>query len=1649
MKRLGFVLLTSLMVLATMGIVFWTNLHATADGPSDFTGQPPFIAGAVQPNVLLVMDNSGSMTERAICKNGQPCEAFDPTRKFSGFFQPDHCYTYDPANNRFEIPNNDPVKAFSALCLDPMWDGNFLNWITFRRFDAVKFALIGGDCHFDPLVASTGRDANGICIPSGSPAKKTIRGQTTFSDISSGHELATPATPQAIYTGRMPVSVASGAANIFFHLRGGISGMQGSFCVDDDATTPRKRDTDCTDADPFVESQFFMRAVVPHDTLGLPIEPKGVIQDLGDKARFGVMEFRGSDTDGDGRIDDGARVLTSIGGRQSINFSDNGLQTFNTNKSAMIASLEKSFPKTNTPLSEALLDSVTYIAQVNSFFSPSSYTYPVAFSGGGVVGLAQNGPGSLGDGNGVAGSAREISMLTGSETCPAGYITNACGRDPYFFGSNHNPSWASPSTLVPCCKTFIMLLTDGGPSSDQGIASPAVPNASQLQDFAAAVSGTRCTGAGPGFSLGPPAVANPITTCYDGTQTVGAVPGGPVTTSQEASILLHQHKTDYGSGLGAGSHFLDDIALWAHTTDLRQATIPVLNIPGHDLPEIQNVTLYTFFAFGKIDGRELLMQAARQGGFDDLNGNKIPDLPAEFDKLNNATGAAVPDGIPDTFFESQNVDDLKEKLLAAITSILQRAASGTSVSVLATSSTGEGAIYQAFFFPSLFNAIGTEVTWSGFVQGLFIDTFGNLREDFSSDCVRNANSTSPSFPDGILNLKHDCIIKIRFDSATNEVIVDRFQDVDGTGAADPPTPVATNVRLRDVHPIWEGGRRLALTDPGANCPADSGGVTCRRILTWADFSNGGGVNAGPIGSFGLEYGEFTAARVASFCPFLGGVAVSHCNSNNPATILASEVVPVDSTLPAGCVGITRQQCARNEATGIINFIRGCDEQDTALAYCTNVAGLRPRQLTFKDDAGAVVTKTWKLGDIINSTPVIVGAPRERFDVIYGDESYGRYFQRYKDRRQVAYVGANDGMLHAFNAGFLSLGDVLSTPQKEQLRITTEPNQPGTTTTCSALPCDGSVATYGLRSNTSSLKLGSELWAFIPQDLLPQLLWLTYGGYEHTYYVDLKPKLTDARIFPDDADHPGGWGTVLVGGFRLGGGCTNCQQGKAKPRVVTADFNNNGNTTDTCSSGCGAGSGADTRVFLSSYFVMDVTNPEKDPVLLWTLRDKDLGLTTAEPAVVRVSPTKTQNALEKWFVVFGTGPTHHDAEQNNPNQLGQMYVVDLQNGPNYAEVNRTSGTVGGTACSLTSPCIVVRQDSQFRAFSTGDPGFMGDAVALDFNLDFDVDAIYAGSVNCHFAGSPVSFCDGSNPKWKGAMHRLTTNRSTNLDLWGISSGPNRVPTKLLSRFVSSSSAATCPSNSCFVGPVTSKAALTSDDNSNVWVFFGSGRFFSNNDKVNQDLQYYFGVKDSFITQGSPAQTVERSNLFDSSNIVVCTVCDPASAGNNVSINGDTTASGFNMTFDSLIQQIQSQNMDGWVTTLLGPRERNLSPGTLIGGTLFFTTFEPVSDICKAAGDGFLYALYYQTGGPYTSSAIGTTTTGGVTTASRSIALGSGLPSQMAVQLGSQGTGASGTVSGSGCSGRITGFIQASTGVLGQTCGQAALEFWSRLLSWRDL
>jgi len=134
------------------------------------------------------------------------------------------------------------------------------------------------------------------------------------------------------------------------------------------------------------------------------------------------------------------------------------------------------------------------------------------------------------------------------------------------------------------------------------------------------------------------------------------------------------------------------------------------------------------------------------------------------------------------------------------------------------------------------------------------------------------------------------------------------------------------------------------------------------------------------------------------------------------------------------------------ATDVIDFVRGED-----------LPGYR--------DRGG-----WKLGDIVSSAPIVVGAPRG----FYLDNDYMTYRDAYATREQVVYVGANDGMLHCFRASD-----------------------------------------------------GEELWAFVPQSCLGGLKHLANPGYCHQYYVDATPQVFDTYV-------DGSWRTVLLCGQGGGG-----------------------------------------------------------------------------------------------------------------------------------------------------------------------------------------------------------------------------------------------------------------------------------------------------------------------------------------------------------------------------------------------------------------------------------------------------------------------------------------------------------------------------------
>jgi type IV pilus assembly protein PilY1 len=175
-----------------------------------------------------------------------------------------------------------------------------------------------------------------------------------------------------------------------------------------------------------------------------------------------------------------------------------------------------------------------------------------------------------------------------------------------------------------------------------------------------------------------------------------------------------------------------------------------------------------------------------------------------------------------------------------------------------------------------------------------------------------------------------------------------------------------------------------------------------------------------------EAGEFLRVRNRSsreIFTALGSNAYNFVSGN--AAILRDKMGAVDDA----------------EAADLITWGRG-----------NNVNGLRDRQ-------------GWVLGDIIHSTPVVVGAPSQYIM----EESYEAFRQSHETRTKMIYVGVNDGMIHGFDA-----------------------------------------------------ETGFEHWAFVPEFALPKFAAMADSFYCHVYSCDQTVTVKDVQV-------NGVWKTVMVAG----------------------------------------------------------------------------------------------------------------------------------------------------------------------------------------------------------------------------------------------------------------------------------------------------------------------------------------------------------------------------------------------------------------------------------------------------------------------------------------------------------------------------------------
>jgi len=263
-----------------------------------------------------------------------------------------------------------------------------------------------------------------------------------------------------------------------------------------------------------------------------------------------------------------------------------------------------------------------------------------------------------------------------------------------------------------------------------------------------------------------------------------------------------------------------------------------------------------------------------------------------------------------------------------------------------------------------------------------------------------------------------------------------------------------------------------------------------------------------------------------------------------------------------------------------------------------------------------------LGDIYHSQPAVVRPPNtSMFYYDYGfvgqsevgAHDYQLFMDEHAKRRRVAVVGANDGMLHAFDAGFYDRDD------------------------------------GGTYDNQHDLGNGTELFGFVP-DAVMERLWLMTYGIEQQYMVDGHIVISDVFISPDGVS-PKEWRSVALASMRRGG-----------RGIVALDLTQPDPTTGsdnmpayTQMAGCADGT---------------VGNCSAEyPELMWEFSDTgdadangqpDLGWTWSRPAIARIAVYNalSPNQPDDVFIAFFGGGW----DKNEVDETGTyVYGVDIETG----------------------------------------------------------------------------------------------------------------------------------------------------------------------------------------------------------------------------------------------------------------------------------------------------------------------------------------------------------------------------------------------------
>jgi type IV pilus assembly protein PilY1 len=1576
-------------IAAVMGIALAImSVSPAMAAMTDYCSQPPFLSTSqAAPNVLIMLDNSGSMNEHPFTGAFNPLQFKGDEKSYFGYFEPDNMYKYDPANKMWKIYTGaDPGPGYSDET-QPIASGNLLNWATTRKMEVAKKLLVGGN----PGVVSGATYSRTVTAPNTVKLYSEDSGASnnvTFNNVTSlpsytlylipgyssviypffgnyNYKLAgtgcgngtttgpkcskltiTPVGTASTTVTKYPSTDISVGAN-WLRMQSLVTKTTGSYATyvdetnqDGDSTTIANR----KDTTPVLFSYTT-------NTVDLSL------YDINDVNVVVTARM----------VDGSSNACTKSTGRRGTTMYTRALQgllSVGTGTGTKYASAFANL--NNSSRNYDNYDTYTFTWSTNPA-TGNPWTYNDIKSGSSTTTLlqgfgVQNYDTTIYTGSTVdcyvnitqvylyvdatiASGAYSLVVDTGKQQITGMLDTLASGVR-FGLGTYGNSSYGG-KILVPVdfdnmssIATQVIKMTANG-------STPLASSEYEMLNYYRQVTPlfnnpgdyivSKATNSDPYYYMYSHMVSHGTSTSSDQyvpcakSYILLMTDGLPTadddlndgTKAMPAGFTTDRFITECNEDGGNSSKcFLDDLTLWGRTADMRPGTCSgaasTWTFPCIPSPPNQNIVTYPIYLFGA--GSPLLKSAALNGGF---TGQPVSGMPPCLDPStgdlksnvtqaelkacfrfsdNNESGIINPvppwgtgDDPPITYYEGSDAYALRDSLTAAIADMMKRSASGTAVSVLTTSSRGVGSMLQAYFLPVRQEG-QRQVAWTGYTQNLWL--YDDLREDHAEPDQ-----------DWQLILSQDRVLKMFFDPSLNQTMASRFTTRDdGTSPqADASTPGTmascipeSTIQFSDINYLWEGGEKLAMKPSSA-----------RNIFTSKKV-----IRSGPTTTITTyATNDFNISSLLTNPTFSTAL--------NPDSVYTAENI----------LRYVRGECLETGVNG-----------DLACGATAN-STYRDRRVTVLNNRNQPISgangNVWKLGDIITSTPQVLGTKSAyTYDSNYNDKTFYDFTHTdsYLQRSSMAFIGANDGMLHAFRVGYLKSKS------------------------------DGGLAdnVWALFKNfigdSNTDQLGDEKWAYIPFNAFPYLKYLADPTYCHIYYNDLPVYLVDVSIGgssdqPTDTKTASTWRTVVIGSMRFGG----C--GGATPAYPPA--------------------GASATVGFSAFYAIDVTDAE-NPVPMWEFSDVDLGYATSYPGIIRTGDAATNG---NWYVAIGSGSQTLPKSTTDLSRstTGYVYLLNLKTGELVKKI------------ALDHNAIV------------------SDILSVDINNDYASEKIYFGT---------TYYSSG----WKGKV--------VSVDI------PNAQ--------LSSSSTTTVHYLFSGNYPFTAKQDVALDDAvpRNTWVYAGSGKYFYDGDAADNSQQVFLGFKDLGLSSSLTITAFDDRTLTATTGDVITAATQTICAYDSDIDASTQKAKGFRL--QPIVTAITSTivtapSTTGWYlklqTTPSG--ERVISRPRAVGGLVDFLSYLPNGDPCNAGGNSYLYSVGYTTGtAPSTISIYSPKITSGGTngigvSVAKGVSMGPGAPPMgesiiIAPKIDNSNT--------------FGKKVQVSTGVIVEMTDNPPIDTTSRVIHW---